>query len=48
MPVWVNLIKKKQDGGKDESLQMSELIRGVKTAICELGRLLKWVETQCF
>lgn len=45
MPVWVNLIKKKQDGGRDESLQMSVLIRGVNTAICELGRLLKWVES---
>lgn len=44
MPVWVNVIKK-QDGGKDERLQMSVLIRGVKTAICELGRLLKWVES---
>lgn len=36
---------KKQDGGRDERLQMSVLIRGVKTAICELGRLLKWVES---
>lgn len=26
---------------------MSVLIRGVKTAICELGRLLKWVESAC-
>lgn len=47
MPVWVNLIKKNQDGGRDESLQMSVLIRGVKAAICELGRLLKWVESAC-
>lgn len=38
---------KKQDGGRDESLHMSVLIRGVKTAICELGRLLKWVESAC-
>jgi len=44
MPVWVNLIK---NGGRDERLQMSALIRGVKTAICELGRLLKWVESAC-
>lgn len=26
---------------------MSVLIRGVKTTICELGRLLKWVESAC-
>ena len=38
---------KKQDGGRDERLQMSVLIRGVKTAICELGRLIKWIESVC-
>lgn len=37
MPVWVNLIKKKerkkQDGGKDKRPQMSEIIRVVKAAV---------------
>lgn len=28
-------------------MQMSKLIRGVNTAICELGRLYKWAENVC-